>query len=71
MRLVSLIVLAGASAFGQSAFGQPRGCEPPKELEAQRRGKSLAQFNNLVGAWFAQHGNNPCAVAAFESALRA
>src|SRR5467141_2568413 len=49
----------------------PRGCDPPKELQAQRTTKPSSQADNILGAWFARHGNSRCAISAFESALRA
>src|SRR5260370_11190249 len=59
-------------AVALSVFAQPpRGCDPPKELQAQRTSKPSSQADNILGAWFAQHGNSRCAISAFESALRA
>ena len=54
-----------------SAFAQAqRTCEPPRELQAQRLGRSPAEAENITGAWFAQRNDTRCAIAAFEAALR-
>src|SRR5690242_15189164 len=54
------------------AFAQPpRRCDPPEQLQSQRAGKTSSQADNILGAWFARHGDSRCAILAFESALRA
>src|SRR5215467_15218794 len=49
----------------------PDNCSAPKEMDDPRPGRTPAQIANLKGTWFARQGNYPCAIAAFESALRA
>src|SRR5260370_37346368 len=70
MRGVCRVACIFATASCLLAQG-PRDCVPPKELDATGSRGAPAQTANIAGAWFARHGNYPCAVAAFESALRA
>src|SRR5260370_2264060 len=70
MRGVCRVACIFATASCLLAQG-PRDCVPPKELDATGSRGAPAQTANIAGAWFARHGNSPCAVAPFESALRA
>src|ERR1041385_2527353 len=62
-------VLLAAAPLLWAQPGNP--CALPKEVEARRAGATPYQFGNLSGVWFAQHSKFQCAIAAFESALRA
>lgn len=54
----------------QAAAQLPDACKAPASAAHPPPGTSAARVNDAVGVWFAQKGDLPCAVAAFQQALR-
>lgn len=48
----------------------PEECTPPASLEQPLRNKPRAQVFAETGAWFEQHSNQRCALAAFQKAVQ-
>jgi tetratricopeptide (TPR) repeat protein len=46
----------------------PEECKPPASLEQAIRGQPPAKVFRQTGTWFEQHGNQSCALAAFQKA---
>src|SRR4029079_7674670 len=64
------LLLGGLVVTLRLAAQSSNGCVVPQEVEAQRPGKPATAFENIAGAWFAKHGQLPCAITSFESALK-
>src|SRR2546421_279459 len=48
----------------------PEECKPPASLEQAIRDKPSAKAYGETGTWFEQHGNQSCALAAFQRAVQ-
>src|SRR6516162_8357737 len=55
---------------GPALAQMPAGCHGLSEIERALATQPTAEAFNALGAWFAQHDRDKCAIAAFRSAIR-